>query len=189
MKTLYALAILTTLGIGGVALAHGPGHGPGKLERLDANKDGKVTLAEMQSEAAQKFKELDADKNGRVVKEEMAAHHEQMRAKWAQRFADKKDAQSGDKAGKHGDCHGGKDKAAHFMEKADRNGDGAIDVKEHEANVAERFARMDQNGDKVLAGAELERGHGKRFKHGRGHGRGGQGNGPAQGAAGGAAPR
>ena len=53
MKTIHTLAIMTTLALGTVALAQPGGHGRGKLERLDTNKDGKITLAEMKSEAAQ----------------------------------------------------------------------------------------------------------------------------------------
>jgi Ca2+-binding EF-hand superfamily protein len=180
MKTTYTLAILTTLAAGGVAFAHGPG---GKLERLDANKDGKVTLAEMKSEAAQKFKAIDADKNGRVVEAELSAHHEQMRAKFAEQRAAR-----GDGAGKaDGDCHGKKMRhrgKAFFLKKMDANNDGAIDAAEWTGHVEQRFARMDDNGDKVLAGAELERRHGW---HGRGKHRD-ERRGPAgAGAAGGAA--
>jgi hypothetical protein len=180
MKTIYTLAILTSLAAGGVAFAHGPG---GKLERLDANKDGKVTLAEMKSEADQKFKAIDADKNGRVVEAELSAHHEQMRAKFAQERAAR-----GDGAGKaDGDCHGKKMRhggKAFFLKKMDGNGDGAIDAAEWRSHVEQRFARMDDNGDKVLAGAELERRHGK-GKHGRGWHRGREQS--STGAAGGAA--
>jgi hypothetical protein len=177
MKTTYTLVILTTLAAGGVAFAHGPG---GKLERLDANKDGKVTLAEMKSEAAQKFKEIDADKNGRVVEAELTAHHEQMRAKFEQERAARGDAGKAD-----GDCHGKKMRhggKAFFLEKMDANNDGAIDAAEWTGHVEQRFARMDDNGDKVLAGAELERGHGW---HGRGKHRG-HGQSPTGAAGGGA---
>ena len=180
MKKMKTLAILTTLvlGGGGVALAHGPG----KLERLDANKDGKITLAEMKSEAAQRFSAIDADKDGRVVEAELTAHHEQMRAKFAEKFAAR-----GDGAGKDGVCHGkmgkrfGKGKGF-FLEKMDSNGDGAIDSAEWTSHVEQRFARMDDNGDKVLAGDELARGKGKHFRKHRGE----RGN-PGAGAAGGAA--
>lgn len=163
MKKIYALAIITTLAAGGVAFAHGPG---GKLERLDANKDGKVTLAEMKSEAAQKFQAIDADKNGRVVESELAAHREQMRAK----FAEKRAARGQGDGKADGECHGKKGKGWHagkgarFLQKMDANGDGAIDVGEWTGHVEQRFARMDDNGDKVLAGDELTRGRGKHFR-------------------------
>jgi hypothetical protein len=178
MKTISTLAILTTLAAGGVAFAHGPG---GKLERLDANKDGKVTLAEMKSEAAQKFKDIDADKNGRVVEAELAEHHERMRAEFEQERAARGDGAAKADRDCHGEKmrHGGK---AFFLKKMDANNDGAIDAAEWTGHVERRFARMDDNGDKVLAGAELERGHGR---HGRGKHRG-EARGPA-GAAGGRA--
>jgi hypothetical protein len=173
MRKTYTLAILATLALGTVALAQPGKHGRGKLERLDANKDGQVTLAEMKSVTAEKFQKLDADKDGRVVKEELAAHHEQMRAKWAQKFADKNAATAdgkGDRRGKwdgkkHGKKHG--HMGARFFEKMDSNGDGAIDAAEFTSHVEQKFARMDANGDKVLAGAELEHRRGKHGKHGK----------------------
>ena len=170
MKTIHTLAIMTTLALGTVAFAQPGGHGRGKLERLDTNKDGKITLAEMKSEAAQKFSALDTDKNGRVAKEEIAAHHEQMRAKWAEKRAAREAA--GDSAaehegkcgGKHGGRHGGKH-MGRFFEKMDANSDGSVDQQEFNQVVEKRFTRMDENGDKVLSGAELEHRFGK---HARG---------------------
>lgn len=181
MKTTYTLAILITFLAGGVAFAHGPG---GKLERLDANKDGKVTLAEMKSEAEQKFKELDADKNGRVVEAELTAHHERMRAKFEQERAAR-----GDAAGKaDGDCHGkkgrfGDKRKGWFLKKMDANNDGAIDAKEFTSHVEQRFARMDDNGDKVLAGDELAHGRGWHYGLRRHHGAARTPTGAAGGAA------
>jgi Ca2+-binding EF-hand superfamily protein len=183
MKTIHTLAIMTTLALGTVAFAQPGGHGRGKLERLDTNKDGKITLAEMKSEAAQKFSELDTDKNGRVAKEEVAAHHEQMRAKWAEKRAAREAAGEGaaEHEGKCGGKHGGRFGGKHmgrFFEKMDTNADGSVDQQEFTQVVEKRFARMDENGDKVLSGAELEH----RFHK---HKRGGEVNG--NGAAG-AAP-
>jgi hypothetical protein len=164
MRTIYALTILTTLAIGTVALAepNGGGHGARKLERLDANRDGKVTLAEMKSDASQKFKRLDADKNGRVGKEELAAHHEQMRAKWAQRLAEKRAARGADPNAnkKHGHHHRHQAKAGGFVAKLDR---------------------------KVLTGAELARRRGGKHGHGHDCGRQHPRAGASTGAAGGAA--
>ena len=191
MKTILTLAILTSLALGGAALAqpggggrgpgHGHGHGHGLLAALDADKDGKITLAEMKREATQKFSQLDADKNGRVAKEELKAHHEQMREQTRDK-ADKK--QDGERGGAHecrGKGHGGM--AGHFFAKMDGNNDGAVDAKELEGFVEQQFARMDKNGDKVLSGDELTP---PRFEHGHGPHAPKQ-NGAAQGAAGSAA--
>src|SRR5687767_4633680 len=127
MKTTYTLAMVTTLALGGAALAQPGAHGPhGKLERLDADKDGKVTLAEMKSEAGRKFAQLDADKNGRVTEAEITAHHEQMRAEFAQKHADKRAAGKWAHKRHGGDCGGMKGR---MLEKLDANGDGNIERK------------------------------------------------------------
>ena len=57
-------------------------HGP------DANSDGVITLAEMQSAATQRFDRMDADKDGVISKAErdaMQAKRGEMRAKWQER--------------------------------------------------------------------------------------------------------
>lgn len=55
---------------------------PGKmLEKIDTDKDGKISKQEWQTHHEQHFTELDADKDGFVTKEEMKARHEKMREK------------------------------------------------------------------------------------------------------------
>lgn len=52
------------------------------FERLDANKDGKVTLAEAEAKALVMFDKADANHDGTVTPEERKAAHEKMRAEW-----------------------------------------------------------------------------------------------------------
>ena len=65
---------------------HGKGHkgmGPmhGKMmEKMDTDKDGKISKQEWQAHHETMFTQLDADKDGFVTKEEMKAHHEKMMA-------------------------------------------------------------------------------------------------------------
>ena len=66
--------------------------------------------------------------------------------------------------GKHGGRFGGKF-GGRFFEKMDSNADGSVDQQEFNQLIEKRFARMDENGDKVLSGAELEH---KFRKHKRG---------------------
>lgn len=52
------------------------------FDALDANKDGKVTLAEANAAAMARFDRLDANKDGTVTPEERKAAHDARRAKW-----------------------------------------------------------------------------------------------------------
>lgn len=64
----------------------GPGMGmkfnAGMFERADANKDGKVTLAEETKAALTHFDEVDADKNGTVTAQERMNFWKSKRADW-----------------------------------------------------------------------------------------------------------
>lgn len=77
-------------GMGGPGMG-GPGMGsPGMgmkfgarmFERADANKDGKMTLAEATKAALAHFDEVDADKNGTVTAEERMNFWKSKRADW-----------------------------------------------------------------------------------------------------------
>lgn len=56
--------------------------GGAMLERADANKDGKVSLAEAQAGALAMFDKVDTDRNGTISPEEHKAARDAMRAKW-----------------------------------------------------------------------------------------------------------
>lgn len=75
------------MGMSGSGMMHG---GPGMgmkfssrmFERADANKDGKVTLAEANKAALAHFDEVDADKNGTVTAQERMNFWQSKRADW-----------------------------------------------------------------------------------------------------------
>jgi Ca2+-binding EF-hand superfamily protein len=52
------------------------------LERQDANKDGKVTLAEATTSALAHFDEVDANRDGTLSAEERQAYRDKKRAEW-----------------------------------------------------------------------------------------------------------
>lgn len=164
MKKMILFSVLTVLAGGGIALAHGHGHGHAgrMLQHLDANKDGKITLTEMQTEATRHFAEADADKDGRVVQAEWKAHQKKMRAQFTGKHKDI--AAKGDK--ERGECRGEEHAHGRFFEKLDQNDDGAVDNKELTTHLQKKFTRIDANGDKVVSGDELQL---RRGKHGRGH--------------------
>ncbi|WP_041948383.1 EF-hand domain-containing protein [Turneriella parva] len=62
---------------GGHAGMKGPMHAK-MLEKMDADKDGKISKQEWQAHHDKKFIELDADKDGVISQDEFKAHHEKM---------------------------------------------------------------------------------------------------------------
>lgn len=71
-------------------MAHGPAmQGPrgqhmagAWFDRLDADKDGRVSLADMLAKPLERFDAVDADRNGTISSEERKAAREKMRGRW-----------------------------------------------------------------------------------------------------------
>jgi uncharacterized low-complexity protein len=93
------------------------GEGKCGVEKMDANKDGKVSLAEMKqmkdAHVEEHFKKADSNGDGFIDKAEMDAHHASMKGhrKGAEGSCggDKKGAEGscgGDKKGAEGSCGG-----------------------------------------------------------------------------------
>lgn len=57
------------------------------FERADANKDGKVTLAEAKTAAMTHFDKVDADKNGTVTSQERMDYWKARKAEWKENAA------------------------------------------------------------------------------------------------------
>src|SRR6185295_19594500 len=93
-QRLAVLTATTALAFGIVAGAMaqtGPGtKGPGAgerfrtqfFERLDANKDGKVTTAEFEAAHAARFKAADKNNDGFITKDEFAAYGDERRGEF-----------------------------------------------------------------------------------------------------------
>jgi Ca2+-binding EF-hand superfamily protein len=73
--------------MGGMGMHMGMGGKGGEdwFARLDANKDGKVTLAEASTKPLEMFDKADANKDGTVTPEERKAAWGAMRAEWAKK--------------------------------------------------------------------------------------------------------
>lgn len=61
-----------------------------RFQEMDADKDGKASLEEMQAQVKSKFEMMDADHDGGVTLEEMRRHHEAMRKERCCRDGDAK---------------------------------------------------------------------------------------------------
>ncbi len=57
-------------------------HGGGMFERADADKDGRVSLAEALARPLAHFDKVDTNKDGTISAEERKEAHEKMRAEW-----------------------------------------------------------------------------------------------------------
>jgi hypothetical protein len=170
------LAALTLAGAACLVLAapvlaeRGQGRGDGmflqRFDQIDADKDGKLTEAEIQAWRVAQFAAADADKNGSLSAEELTA---MQMARAQARMADR---------------------ATRMIGKHDANGDGQLSAEEL-AQAGQgmgagqsMFARADADGDGVITREEAEaamgrmQGHGKGGKGGKGgHGKGGGGKG------------
>lgn len=144
-----ALAIIfSAAALAGTAAAgggHAHGGGKDRMTKLDANKDGKVTLAELTQSKQSWLAEVDTNKDGAATTAELEAHSKAQREKHVQELFQRKDA----------------------------NRDGRLS--REESGMPERwFDRNDENKDDALTPAELATGRGKGGKHHGDNRRGGK---------------
>jgi Ca2+-binding EF-hand superfamily protein len=142
---LSALIVGSGLALAGTALA-GPDCGgkAGKgaaerFERLDANKDGKVTLAELTQSKESWLGKMDANKDGVATAAEVQQSHEAMRAERVTRMFEKRDA---DKDGRLTSAES--QMPERWFARSDANNDGALTVAELAARPAR--GKGDQSG-------------------------------------------
>lgn len=100
-----------------------------RLEILDTNGDGKVTLAEIQGEQRRLLGAADVNGDGKLSVEEF-----RRRGRWFIRL-----------------------RTISFFDMLDTNGDGQISAKEITDPTARWFARHDENKDKALDGDEFSK--------------------------------
>ena len=146
MKRTYAVAVIVaaslTVAAGG-AMAFG-GHKKGddkgqmRFEQMDTNKDGKLSLQEMQATPAARFAEADANSDGMITADEATA--------------------SGSKRAEK--------RFGKMLERHDANKDGALSLEEMQDNArqSEMFAKLDADKDGFVSKDEMGkmRGHGKK---------------------------
>lgn len=156
--TKYALAAAAVVAVGSIAtvsiagsgwhgrhgwgdgMSHGMGrggpgpHGMGMLDYFDANKDGKLTQAEIDETRQGRFTTFDKNSDSALTLDEFEALWlDAMRERMVDRFQDH-----------------------------DNDGDGKVTTDEFGRHFAQMVQFMDRNGDGVIDAADMRRGHRER---------------------------
>ena len=161
-KVMIAVGALGLLGIGGLAglanahmaggqmggMGHGMGHGMGgpmqMMERYDADKDGKLSQAEIDQNRTSWHGEFDGDKNSSLSLDEFKALW--LKARNAEMVRE--------------------------FQYFDGDGNGQVTLGEYQQPMASMVENRDRNGDGMLSREDRrQRGEG-RGKHGKGEGHG-----------------
>lgn len=186
-----ALASILAGGLGSAALAdrmrdHG-GMGPMGMimqdgpmfdfDKLDADKDGKITPEEFASARAARVAELDADKDGKISADELVAMRmrgaeERIRAQVDQ-MMQRLDA-DGDGMLTAAEVLAMPGPGPKMLARVDTDGDGAISKAEADAAREKMMSRMERRGH----GEHCKGGHGKGWHDKDGRGAKGQGGKP-----------
>ena len=125
-KVLVAGVGITAL-IAGIAFAQTAEHGARMFKRMDADGDGRISVAESEAFRASRFERLDANADGSVTMEEIRDGRERKRTERTEKRFGKLDA----------------------------NGNGTVEKSEYDAMADQRFDRMDSNNDGVLTLDEI----------------------------------
>eukprot|EP01035_Chromulina_nebulosa_P011478 gene11478-15343_t len=159
IKTLVAAGLAAILAVTAAAPALAAGD-PAKhqkrihrmIRHADSNRDGRVSLAEMDAALTASFAVLDTNHDGVLSKAEIANRRDTYKAHRQQLKAERKSGQRVAGVVKIPKAVG-----KHFA-RIDANGDGVISRSEL-ASVAERvFKRRDHNGDGVISAADFKAG-------------------------------
>ncbi|MDQ2092249.1 EF-hand domain-containing protein [Marimonas arenosa] len=174
MKRNVVIAGVAALGLvagAGMVLAHGKKMGGEGMmggmrggpvmnfDEIDADKDGKITQAEMQAHAKARFDAADGDGDGKLSAEEMKAAAERRAAEWRAQRAERM--------------------VARMLERLDADADGALSFDEmpgQKTHAARMFERADSDGDGAISKAEMDEARARFEEHrGKRHDRHGDG--------------
>ncbi len=142
MKNLMITSLVAlTLAVPAIAQA-GPMDPGMNFETLDADKDGNLTQAEVDTARAARFAAADTNSDGKLDAAEMLAQATAMQAEhMAQMLEQMKSAAP--------------KRIAHMMIELDANSDGFLTVDEFETGRADKmFAHLDADGDGVISSDE-----------------------------------
>lgn len=129
------------------------------IERLDTNKDQKVSLTEFQAQVTTNFKSFDTNGDGQISAEEMKVKRE------AFREARKAWREAKDKTGAERETALAKLKEARpamlpglrpkAFKRVDTDGNGSLSASEISSAAEQMFKRRDKNGDGVIDAADF----------------------------------
>lgn len=160
--TLVAVALMGAL-LGGAAIAEqgemgmgmgGPGEGRGAMlaemfDTIDADKDGKITYAEMEAHRKAEFDAADTNKDGTLSADELSAR---ALARFQEKLADRTQA---------------------MLDNMDNDGNGSLSQDElGEGPGMRNFARIDADNDGAITKDEIQAGMQHHKKRGWGMGKG-----------------
>lgn len=183
-KKAFTIAALALSAVAIPALAWAPGSAEGgprgnPMKMADANNDGIITRAEVQTASTTGFAKMDVNKDGKLDQTDRDAGHAQRRAEmfakidvdnngsitraeWeaadaarAEKRADRAEMR-GEGGGKHGRGHHGKRGGGDMMKAADTNKDGSISAAEFQTGALAMFTRADANSDGQVTSAEQD---------------------------------
>lgn len=179
--SLTALAVLSLSATTVVAPAYaGPegGKGPGGkfFDMLDANKDGQISVSEMESQEVSRFDEMDANQDGLLSMEEMKQFFEAKKAEREANRPPRPELTDEQKAELEKKFEGKKRpprpelteeqkaemkakmeaRMAKMFSKVDTDGDGQLSREEFATKASERFAKLDANDDGVVTKEEFK---------------------------------
>lgn len=131
------LIILPTATLSGIAMADQRAQKRAEvIQRLDANGDGKLSVAESITRASLRFDRTDTNSDGELTVEEITAT---MKRRSSERFARR------------------------IIRRLDADGDGKVTKAEMENQARKRFARMDADNSGFIEQSEMR---GKRWRRG-----------------------
>ena len=123
-----------------------------QFERFDRDKDGIVTIDDLPERARSIFGRLDKDGDGRLTSAEFTAARPNPASKAGKPGKRPKSAR---KKAKRKKAKNRQPNPGRFLQRFDKNGDGAIDREEAPGRLKQSFKRADRDGDGKITRGEL----------------------------------